>query len=64
MSKLTKSLVSTRFIPKGTIITREMLTTKHPGSGISPMKIYNVIGKKTLEDIKKDTVIFKNQILY
>lgn len=62
MSKLTKSLVSTRFIPVGTIITREMLTTKHPGCGISPMKIYETIGKTALVDIKEDTVLFENQL--
>jgi len=62
MSKLTKSLVSTRFIPAGTVITREMLTTKHPGSGISPMKIYETIGKRAMVDIEEDMVLFENQV--
>jgi N,N'-diacetyllegionaminate synthase len=40
-----KSIVAATTIPEGTIITAEMLTTKRPGNGISPMRWYDVIGK-------------------
>jgi len=55
--KLAKSLVSKMFIPKGTIITKDMLTTKGPGTGISPIEIGKVIGRCTIKDIKEDIVI-------
>ena len=37
--KLTKSIVATVSIPAGSIIDPNMLTTKGPGTGISPMKM-------------------------
>ena len=55
--KLAKSLVSNCNIPKGSIITREMLTTKGPGRGISPMRINEIIGLKTIVDIDEDVVL-------
>ena len=55
--KLGKSLVSTNHISAGSIINRSMITTKGPGTGISPMKLQEVIGKKTKTDIDKDTII-------
>lgn len=51
-------MVSAKAIPKGTVITREMLTTKGPGSGISPMYLNDCIGKKATKDIPEDEVIY------
>lgn len=55
--KLAKSIVSAVDIPAGTVVTAEMLTTKGPGSGISPTKMDLVIGKKTTKDIPADVVM-------
>lgn len=55
--KLSKSVVSAVEIPVGTVITREMLTTKGPGRGISPMDLHLVVGKKALKDIEEDSVM-------
>ena len=52
-----RSLVSGRFLKKGTIIKAEDLTWKRPAFGISPKYINNVIGKETKEDIQPDTII-------
>lgn len=52
-----RSIVSSRDIKKGTIITKEDLTFKRPGTGISPQLIDEVIGKKALCDIKEDTIL-------
>ena len=60
--KLGKSIVAQIPIKKGQIITREMLTTKGPGTGISPSKIELVIGKKALVNIAEDTVIKEQDI--
>jgi len=56
--KLSKSLVSASKIPKGTVVTRAMLTTKGPGTGISPMRLQEIIGKKTSHDIEEDVVLY------
>ncbi|MCD6513508.1 MAG: N-acetylneuraminate synthase family protein [Candidatus Odinarchaeota archaeon] len=52
-----RSLVATRDIPKGTVLTREMLTAKRPGTGISPEFLNIVIGKKAKRDIKEDEIL-------
>lgn len=60
--KLAKSVVSAKRIAKGTVITRDMLTTKGPGKGISPMRIEEVVGKKTKKDIEEDVVMYDEDI--
>ena len=55
--KLAKSCVSAVAMPAGTIVTREMLTTKGPGTGISPMQLYSLIGKQVRRDIEEDVVL-------
>jgi len=52
-----RSLVAACNIKKGDIITKEMLTFKRPGTGISPSEIENVIGKTAKEDIYEDTIL-------
>jgi len=52
-----RSLVTTRNVKKGEKITREMLTFKRPGTGISPSEIENILGKKVLIDISDDTIL-------
>jgi len=55
--KLAKSIVSTQPIHSGTIISRDMLTTKGPGTGISPTRLDEIIGKTAKSDIASDVVI-------
>lgn len=52
-----RSLVATKDIPKGTVITEEMLTWKRPGTGISPKYIEFVIGREAKVDIKEDDIL-------
>ncbi|WP_157182539.1 N-acetylneuraminate synthase family protein [Bacillus sp. m3-13] len=52
-----RSLVANEDIEKGTVITREMLTFKRPGIGISPSEINNVIGKVARNKISEDTIL-------
>jgi len=52
-----RSVVAERDIPKGTTISRDMLTLKRPGTGIEPRYIDNIVGKRAKKDIEKDTVI-------
>ena len=52
-----RSVVSTRNIPKGTVITRDMLTTKAPNRGLSPKLIPSIVGMTASKDIEEDTHI-------
>jgi len=60
--KLAKSIVSAVEIKTGEKITNEMLTTKGPGTGISPTRISELIGKITIKDIPADEVINNEDI--
>lgn len=52
-----KSIVAGRDIGKGETFTPENLTTKRPGTGISPMLWDKVIGRRARRDYKADEVI-------
>jgi len=52
-----RSLVSNIDIKAGEVITKEMLTFKRPGTGISPTEIDNLIGKTVKADIQEDTIL-------
>ena len=52
-----KSIVASRMIKKGEVFSKENITTKRPGSGISPMKWYNVIGAVAKRDFQEDELI-------
>ena len=57
-----RSLVAVCAIPKGTVITREMLTFKRPGMGISPAEIESVVGRKATVDIPEDEILTLDMI--
>ena len=59
-----RSLVSSRFISKGSIITDDMLTFKRPGTGISPSQIDRIIGMIAACDIPDDTIIQENMLTH
>lgn len=52
-----KSIIAARNIKKGEVLTENNLTTKRPGSGISPMKWYEVLGTKAIRDFNEDEMI-------
>ncbi|EMO53383.1 N-acetylneuraminate synthase [Leptospira noguchii] len=52
-----KSIVAASSIKAGEIFTRENLTTKRPGDGISPMRFDEVIGLKAKRDFSEDELI-------
>lgn len=56
--KLGKSLIVTTSLDRGTVIQREMIGIKGPGTGISPLEIEQVIGKKLNKDKAEDTILF------
>jgi len=52
-----RSLVLTRDMKKGEVITEKDLTAKRPGVGISPVYSDIVIGRKLQEDQPEDTIL-------
>lgn len=52
-----RSIVSAVDIAKGTVITEDMLTFKRPGTGISPQRMDEVLGKLAAIDIEEDTIL-------
>ena len=52
-----KSIVSAGVIKQGDVFTADNLTTKRPGTGISPMLWYKVIGQKANRDYSSDELI-------
>lgn len=52
-----KSIVAARKIEKGEPLTADNLTTKRPGSGISPMKWDEVIGTRATRTFQPDELI-------
>ena len=52
-----KSIVASRFIKKGEILSEDNLTTKRPGNGISPMQWYNMLGTIATRDFQEDEMI-------
>lgn len=52
-----KSIVAAKNIKKGEVLTVDNLTTKRPGTGLSPMRWNEVLGSKAIRDFVEDEVI-------
>ena len=57
-----RSLVARNDMPKGKEIEYSDLICKRPGTGISPVEIDNVVGKKVKKDIKSDDILIWEKI--
>jgi len=49
-----KSLVASRFLPKGTQLTERDVKIKRPATGIPPYKLDETLGGILLNDIEED----------
>ena len=58
-----RSVVTTRDLKRGHILTREDMDVKRPGTGIPPQKINQLVGKKLNKDIDSDMLIMASDIL-
>ena len=52
-----KFIVASKFIKSGEIFNDSNITAKRSGNGISPMRWYEVIGKKAKKDFHEDQII-------
>jgi N-acetylneuraminate synthase len=57
-----RSIVSSKNLKKGHILTAEDLDVKRPGNGIPANELQNLIGKKLKNDIKKDYLIYSKDL--
>jgi N,N'-diacetyllegionaminate synthase len=57
-----KSIVAKYDIRRGTILNKDMLDIKRPGTGIKPKYIHQLIGKELNENVKKDSLIKWDQM--
>ena len=52
-----KSIVAAKKIEKGTLFSKDNLTVKRPGTGISPMRWYDILGVEAKHDYEEDELI-------
>ena len=57
ISVVRKSIVASKSIKEGEIFSEDNLTTKRPGTGISPMEWNEIIGTKAIRDFEVDELI-------
>lgn len=57
MAVARKSIVASRAIKKGEVLTEENLAVKRPGTGISPMRWDEVVGSIAMRDFEEDDLI-------
>ncbi len=59
-----RSIIAVRNLKAGTVISEKDLYAKRPGTGISPDRIQEVIGKTVIKDIEEDSIIPEESILW
>ena len=60
--KLERSIASSQEIAEGAVITEAYLHLLSPGNGLKWIERDKIIGKKALEKISKDSIIYENMI--
>ncbi|MBP2029960.1 N-acetylneuraminate synthase/N,N'-diacetyllegionaminate synthase [Methanohalophilus levihalophilus] len=58
-----RSIVAKIDIPMGAEITEDMISFKRPGTGISPKNLAQIVGSKSKQEIKKDTIITLDELM-
>lgn len=57
-----KSIIALTDIKKGDVFSEENITTKRPGSGINPMRWFDLLGKTAKHDYSEDYLIEKDEL--
>jgi N-acetylneuraminate synthase len=55
-----RSIVARSDLKKGTVLTKEHLSVKKPAGGLPPSAMPQLIGKKLIRDLQKDTILSMN----
>ena len=57
-----RSLVLTRAVKAGDVLTDELVTYKRPGTGISPARKHLVLDRRFKQDHPEDTIVMDDMI--
>jgi N-acetylneuraminate synthase len=57
-----RSVVTVKPVAAGQIITEDMVWTKRPGTGIPSKRLHEIIGRRALRDLAKNTLISWNDL--
>jgi N-acetylneuraminate synthase len=57
MKKMRRSLIVTKDLKAGHILTEEDLDAKRPGTGIPADKLDDMVGKQLIQDVEADTLL-------
>jgi len=60
--KMRRSIIVTRDLPAGTVLTRSDLGAKRPGTGLPVEKIEDLVGKVLAREVKADTLILETDL--
>ncbi|KYN77504.1 acetylneuraminic acid synthetase [Clostridium sporogenes] len=52
-----RSIIAKYDIKKGEVVTKDMVTFKRPGTGISPIELDRILGRKAKVNIEEDTIL-------
>ena len=58
----TRSVVAATAMPAGTVLTREHLVIKKPGTGLPPSRLPDVLGKRLTRDVAGDQLLTADDI--
>jgi sialic acid synthase SpsE len=58
-----KSVVTARDVPAGTVLSEHDLTTKKPGTGFAPRRLPELLGRRTVVFLPKDSVLRESDIV-
>jgi sialic acid synthase SpsE len=58
----TRSVVARRELPRGTVLEREHLAIKKPGTGIPPERLPELIGKRLARSVVADQMLAAEDI--
>ena len=58
INQVRRSIVTTKAVSKGTVLTEEMLCLKRPGTGIAPEHMNILVGRTLKRDIGQDEIIY------
>lgn len=57
-----RSVVATRDLPEGHVLTIEDMAVKRPGTGIAPVDLWNCIGRRLTSSVAKDQTITQRDL--
>jgi N-acetylneuraminate synthase len=62
MLKMRRSVIVTRDMKAGEVLTYDTLDAKRPGTGMSPALIDSLVGKRLIRDVQADTLLEEGDI--